>query len=549
MKDIDRVCSHCWSVLEEGAVCTNCGYDNDVPNDNVYLQKKIMLKSKYAVGAFLEQDSDSVSYAGMDVDFERPVIIRELFPKGITSRLEGNLEVHVRQRYVNNFDSIKKSFLKLWSTMQKIQGLASVIPVLDVFEANGTVYAIIEDVESISLREYLLRNEEGYIMWDSARLMFMPVITTLSNLHQNGIVHGAITPDNLILCRDGKVRLKPFPISEAGDASSILEFNENEGYSALEQYENHHKITAATDIYSFAACIYRALVGTNPPSAVSREANDKLMIPNSIAENIPIHVIKALVAGLQIYPEKRIKDIEDFRELLEAAPAVRANATPVEDVYQEGATGGYPDYDKPIKTKGEKKRKAVVVILVILIILAIGAAVYLVQFSGLVNNRHETTTQSQTVKSYQVPNFIANGYTQSDIENNGAWNEQFNFIFVGEYSADTEAGLIFKQSVTAGESVEAGTEITLTVSKGIQTESVPDVGNLTLEDATKLLEEKGFKVSTVEVYNDGTHIENTVKPVTGMAPAAGNLVAVGEEIILQVYGVAEPMTETQSSTD
>ena len=106
--------------------------------------------------------------------------------------------------------------------------------------------------------------------------------------------------------------------------SSSLEFNVNEGYTALEQYDNSHKICNSTDIYSFSACIYRALVGTNPPPAPAREANDKIMIPNSIAESIPMHVIKAMGNGLQIYPEKRIRSVSEFRELLDAAPAVKA---------------------------------------------------------------------------------------------------------------------------------------------------------------------------------------------------------------------------------
>ena len=63
-----------------------------------------------------------------------------------------------------------------------------------------------------------------------------------------------------------------------------------------------------------------------------------------------------------------------------------------------------------------------------------------------------------------------------------------------------------------------------------------------LDEATKQLEDLGFKVSTVEVYNDGTHVANTVKNADASAPAAGTLAAVGEEVILQVYGEAEPTT-------
>lgn len=546
MRDLDNLCANCWEELTEGSVCAECGYDNDTQNDSVYLKTKTVIAGQYVIGNIIKIESDSVTYSGYDGQLDKPILIREFFPKGIASRFDDSDELHVRQKYVNDFARYKKSFYNLWTTMQKLHNLSAVVPVYDLAEANGTYYAIIEKTESVPLREYLLRNEEGYILWDTARLMFMPVLTTIEALHSNGIVHGSITPDNLVLCRDGKVHLAPFPITEASDQATAMEFTENDGYTALEQYNNKHRICAATDIYSFSACIYRALVGSNPPSAVSREANDKLMIPNTIAEKIPMHVIKALVNGLQIYPEKRVKTVEDFRELLDAAPAVKAKAAvEQEDIYQKGAKGGYPEYNE---SNGDKKRKAVVAILIILIVAAIAAAVYVVQFSGLIDNGKNNTTTTQPVKTYQVPNFSGVGYTQSDIENNGAWNEQFKFTFQGEYSADTEEGIIFKQSVAAGETVDQGSEIILTVSKGIQTQTVPDVRGLVLDEATKQLEDLGFKVSTVEVYNDGTHIANTVKNTDASAPAAGTLAAVGEEVILQVYGEAEPTT-TPAVTD
>ena len=540
MRDLDNLCANCWEELTEGSVCAECGYDNDTQNDSVYLKTKTVIAGQYVIGNIIKIESDSVTYSGYDGQLDKPILIREFFPKGIASRFDDSDELHVRQKYVNDFARYKKSFYNLWTTMQKLHNLSAVVPVYDLAEANGTYYAIIEKTESVPLREYLLRNEEGYILWDTARLMFMPVLTTIEALHSNGIVHGSITPDNLVLCRDGKVHLAPFPITEASDQATAMEFTENDGYTALEQYNNKHRICAATDIYSFSACIYRALVGSNPPSAVLREANDKLMIPNTIAEKIPMHVIKALVNGLQIYPEKRVKTVEDFRELLDAAPAVKAKAAvEQEDIYQKGAKGGYPEYNE---SNGDKKRKAVVAILIILIVAAIAAAVYVVQFSGLIDNGKNNTTTTQPVKTYQVPNFSGVGYTQSDIENNGAWNEQFKFTFQGEYSADTEEGIIFKQSVAAGETVDQGSEIILTVSKGIQTQTVPDVRGLALDEATKQLEDLGFKVSTVEVYNDGTHVANTVKNTDASAPAAGTLAAVGEEVILQVYGEAEPTT-------
>lgn len=549
MKDIDNLCVNCFNELTNGSVCENCNYDNDKQTDMMYLQPKTVLADRYIIGSVVVHESDAVVYMAYDIQLDAVVNVREFLPKGIANRLEGNTDVHIRERYKPVFEKYKKSFINLWTTIIKMRNLSAVIPAYDVFEMNSTAYAVSEYVETITLREFLLRSPDGNILWDQARLMFMPVLTTLEALHSNGIIHGAICPDNLVLCRDGKMRLKNFCISEANTISSELEFNANEGYTALEQYDNNHKMCNATDIYAFSSCIFRALVGQNPPDAKSRETNDKLMIPNTIAEKIPTHVIKALGGGLQIYPERRIQSIDAFREQLSVAPAVVAAAAQQPEIFdkdpieEEEHYRGYPEYDVP-KPKS-RAPKVAITILVILIVAAAIAGAYIVKGGGF-SKEPETSATAPVKATYSVPDFASAGYTQSDIQNNGAWNKQFKISYVADYSKDADEGIVFKQSVNAGETVEEGTEIVLTVSKGIKTEQLPDVGGLSLEEAKRELEKLGFTVSTVEIYNDGGHEKDTVKSNYGMAPAAGESVAVGEEIILQVYG--EVVTTTQPDT-
>ncbi|MCC8072697.1 MAG: PASTA domain-containing protein, partial [Clostridiales bacterium] len=553
LKNIDNLCMNCFEELTNGSVCEECGYDNDTTIDMIYLQPKTVLLDKYVIGAVLSHESDAATYIAYDSQLDSKITIREFLPKGIANRLEGNLDIHVRERYRSEFDKLKASFKNLWTTIIKMRNLAAVIPTYDVFEANGTVYAVSEYAESITLREFLLRTPEGNITWEQARLMFMPVLTTLEALHENGIIHGGICPDNLVLCRDGKIRLSGFCIIESNTFSSDLEFNVNEGYTAIEQYENNHKICPATDIYAFSACIFRALVGQNPPDSKSREANDKLMIPNTIAEKIPTHVIRALGGGLQIYPEKRTATIEAFREQLNAAPNVVAASSENknENDFQpelieedDEKYPSYPDYNEP-----KKGPKIVIAILVILIIVAVIVGALVIKNNGGFGTQDDETTDAVTVETYTVPDFISAGYSQSDIENNAAWNEQFDITFENEYSTEAEEGIIFKQSIDAGETVDEGTAIVLTVSKGIQTEEIPDVGGMTLDDATKELTDLGFTVTTVEIYNDGTHTEDTVRATDGIAPAAGTVCAVGEEVILQVYGEAETTTEATTESE
>ena len=546
MNLIDNLCMNCFEQLTEGSVCSHCGFDNDTVSDMLFLPRKTVLNQRYVVGNVISQESDAITYVGFDTQSKRLVTIRELLPKNIGNRLEGNSDVHIRERYKKSFVDYKRSFIKLWKTLRSMNKLSAVIPVIEVFEENQTVYAVCEKMDYITLRDFLIKNDENIIDWEQARLMFMPVLTTLENLHSNGIVHGGINPDNLVLCADGKVRLLGFCISECNSAQSELEFNENSGYTALEQYDNVHKICPATDIYAFSACIYRALVGTNPPNAVERETNDKLMIPNRIAETIPAHVIKALGAGLQIYHEKRIQQVYDFRELLNAAPSVVAKA--------EGAKPEKADYveteEEHIRSqekqaqKAEKSGKGKVVAIVVIIVAIVAAlAVYVIGFTDLLGGNTETTTAPVSVAQVQVPDFCTAGYTESDVQNSGSWNKQFKITFAYEFSKDIAEGVVFKQSVAKGETVNEGTEITLTVSKGIEMATVPDVGGLTKDEAVTKLTEAGFAIKIVSVYNLGEYTPDTVRKLNGMVPAAGTELAKGDEVIIEVYGEVETTTE------
>ena len=545
MNLIDNLCMNCFEQLTEGSVCPHCGFDNDTVSDMLFLPRKTVLNQRYVVGNVISQESDAITYIGLDTQSKRLVTIRELLPKNIGNRLEGNPDVHIRERYKKSFVGYKASFIKLWKTLRSMNKLSAVIPVVEVFEENQTAYAVCEKLEYVTLRDFLIKNDENIIDWEQARLMFMPVLTTLENLHSNGIIHGGINPDNLVLCRDGKVRLLGFCISECNSAQSELEFNENSGYTALEQYDNAHKICPATDIYAFSACIYRALVGTNPPNAVERETNDKLMIPNRIAETIPAHVIKALGAGLQIYPEKRIQQVYDFRELLNAAPSVVAKAEaakPEKADYVETEEEHIRSQEKQAQ-KVEKGGKGKVVAIVIILVALIAAAVYVIGFTDLISGNKETTTAPVSVAQVEVPDFCTAGYTESDVQNSGSWNKQFKITFTYEYSKEVEEGIVFKQSVEKGQSVAEGTEIILTVSKGIEMGTVPDVGGLTKDEAVEKLTAEGFSVQIVSVYNLGEYTPNTVRKMYGMAPAAGTELAKGEQVIIEVYGEVETTTE------
>ncbi len=177
----ENLCMNCFEPLTAGCICRNCGFDNDSVTDTLFLPRRTILAKRYIVGNAISVENDSVVYIGYDTERNAVVTIREFLPGGICNRLEGNNDVHVRERYRKNFAGYKESFIKLWRTLKGLNSLSAVIPVLDIFEENETAYAVCEKMDSVTLHDFLIRSTDNSILWDKARLMFMPILTTIED--------------------------------------------------------------------------------------------------------------------------------------------------------------------------------------------------------------------------------------------------------------------------------------------------------------------------------------------------------------------------------
>lgn len=116
MENTDRLCMNCFAPLTAGSVCPGCGFDNDQENDTSFLPLRTVLQDRYVLGHVQAWESDAAVYAAYDRTLQAPCVVREFLPKGIANRLEGNREVHVRERFRKNFDGYKRSFTTLWQT-------------------------------------------------------------------------------------------------------------------------------------------------------------------------------------------------------------------------------------------------------------------------------------------------------------------------------------------------------------------------------------------------------------------------------------------------
>ncbi len=517
----------CLKPIGEQKQCPYCGYHSESPQISPYLPVRTVVANRYLIGKVIDFNGDGATYMGWDLSERVAVKIREFLPDAICSRENGDLNVTVMPGCERAFNDCYQSFLELWRKLMRLMGLSALISVTDVVEDNNTAYAIYEHTEEVSLREYLLSTTTGYIPWERARQMLMPVLSALGTLHSAGIIHRGLSPQTLFVGADGRVKISGFSIWQARTARGDLNPELFSGYAAIEQYGFDGRQGAWTDIYAFAAILYRALIGTDPIVATTRVTNDRLMIPSKFAEQLPAYVINALVNALQILPEDRTRSVEQFRAELSASPTATL-AGEIHAMNNDTTNGGYQDTstvitENPSADKTKKRNTLNAFLITAGVTLLVGVIIFLVlfftifkdNFSPSKKGNNDTTASisdsvSETVETIIVPDFT--GLSYEAIAKNPVWEGKFSFIIKYEYSDTVKKDYVISQSLAEQTTVGMGSEIELVISKGKEPVAVPNVLGMTYEQAKEKLTESGFICTAVGGNTNGIVVSMSHEP-------------------------------------
>lgn len=561
MINSDNLCMSCMKDIGTEKQCPYCGFHANSKQIEPYLPIRTVLGNRYLVGKLLEYNGDGATYMGLDLSTREPVNIREFFPEGIALRDPKTLGVYVAQGNENVFDECLQSFTEMWRKLMCLSGLSALIKVKDTLEGNGTCYAITENIDGITLREYLLRNNVGYISWEKARPLLMPVLSTLGTLHASGIIHRGISPSTLIVASDGKIRITGFSISQVRSARSELKCQLYNGYAAFEQYGFEGRQGTWTDIYGFGAVLYRTLIGTDPIDATERVTNDRLMVPGKFAEQLPAYVINGLVNALQILPEDRTRTVEELRAELSASPSAAAGSgmefEPVVPVNvkksvaqrivdEEDDEEDYTYNKREAAKKRHNRSSAVITVCAIIIVLAVAFLVLWQTGVIKIDNDATTTAAAETV---EVPNFVGKPY--NEIVDNTYNTKNFKFEKNEVYDSTVEEGYVISQSVDVNDKVPVGTTIKLVVSKGKQSIVFPTSGiiGMKYDDARNMLTKLGFTVEKSVKLNTDNETPDTVQ---GASLEEGASYEKGTTVFLFVWGepeTTEPVTEDTTADE
>lgn len=539
--DINTICPGCLEKTGVGDICPRCGFDRNSHRDSKYLPYGYLLSGRYLLGKVLEENGDGITYLAFDTADSTKIRVREFYPAGLCSR-NADSAVTVISGEEFRFRDALENFKTLWKKLAHLRGIGAIVPVFDIIEDNNTVYAVCEYYDDITLRDYLMDNG-GFLTWEQAKPLLMPVLSCIKSLHVSGIIHYGISPYTILMGSDGKLRLWGFSIKEVRLFNNTYQNEIYEGYAPIEAYNPSFECSERSDVYSFGAVLYRTLVGITPIDSKIRYTNDQLVVPAAIAEKMQPCVINALVNSLQVLPEDRTVSVERMRDELLATPSVIESANEKREVSSKNSK---PQKKEKVavtvisrsedRANAKMKIERLVFVCILLVIVIVFS---LLSFTGVITFNKKGSSDgnnpSEAVQAQEayvtVPNFIGQDKDSQDYR---SMYPELNIVFEQAVISYTPENKIVAQSIAANTRVAPGTQIVLSYYGPSGTVVIPDLAGLTREEALLTLGSLGLNnVKTSEKTNDSGYTQNTVASQT---PEKGEVVNKDKEIVLYVWG-------------
>ena len=275
---------------------------------------------RYQILCVLGAGGFGITYKAYDSVLCTEVAVKEYFPRNLISRNrdEGCEIATVALGQLESFEEGKARFLEEARKLAEQLGLRSIVLVRDFFEENATAYIAMEYLQGVSLMEKLRQN--GCLDYKWLLRRFLPLIQDLEKVHQSGVIHRDISPDNLILTGEEE-RLVLIDFGAARDFlldKTVVIFMKK-GYAPLEQLGVGRE-GPYTDVYALCASFYHGLTGILPQASIVRQKDDAVQWPSALGLRVPPYLEAALKKGMAVWSADRYPDMGALYRALQAPP-------------------------------------------------------------------------------------------------------------------------------------------------------------------------------------------------------------------------------------
>lgn len=279
------------------------------------LPENTVLAGQYIIKEVLGQGGFGITYKAVDRISGKFVAVKEYFPESMATRLPGKTDVtSYSGDRGDNFQYGKQCFIQEAETLAQFIGNENIVRIYSYFEEYGTAYFVMDYIGGTSLDEYVKRNG-GKISFEEAADILVPIMDALNAVHEKGIVHRDVSPDNIYLTNDGRVILIDFGAARQslGDKSQSLDVILKHGFAPKEQYMRRGKQGPYTDIYALGATFYYVLTGKRPPDALERVDEDDIIPPSTLGVKLSKAAEEAILMSLNVQPTDRFQSMAAFK--------------------------------------------------------------------------------------------------------------------------------------------------------------------------------------------------------------------------------------------
>ncbi len=313
------LCMGCMEEKGNSQACDNCGWEEGTcASSHMHLPPGTILNRKYVIGRALGQGGFGITYLARDLYLDRKLAIKEFFPRDLVRRDHDSHAVVVHDAEMQEqYDYGMEKFLEEGRTLAKFEEHPNIVSAQDFFKEYQTAYLVMNYIQGIALNDYL--KEKGQpLAFDEALPIMMPVLDALNAVHEAGLLHRDISPDNIFISLGARVMILDFGAArhamtqQKKNYSIILK----PGYAPPEQYRQSGNQGAWTDIYAAAATFYQAITGQMLPDALDRMDYEAVPWPDWIYHETTPQQRQALETALAVQVENRYQRIVDFQNAL-----------------------------------------------------------------------------------------------------------------------------------------------------------------------------------------------------------------------------------------
>lgn len=325
-----KLCKNCFSHMS-GKKCSACGYtDKQRDGSGLFLQRGTKLNGSFIIGGVIGSGGFGVTYMAYDLKTEKAVAIKEYFPKTISARKSDGSVCPIDKNNEKIFFRGVEKFYREAEYVFQFNGNSNIVGIFDYFYANNTAYLVMEYLSGITLENYI----KNYGTLSEAQTVYIAERLSMALLiiHSAQILHRDISPDNIMLCKDGRIKLVDFGAARAFTAENLPQFTVimKSGFAPIEQYSSNGDFGEWTDIYSLGTVLYYALTGKIPPNPYERIASGEDF--DFDGKNMNPEIIGIIKKASGISPEERYEHASEIKNDI-AALKIKREEIPVPNDY------------------------------------------------------------------------------------------------------------------------------------------------------------------------------------------------------------------------